>query len=148
MFIVLLEFSSNRDQAGRLLQAHNQWLQRGFDDGVFVLAGSLEPRQGGAIVAHGGSRAELERRVEADPFVAEKVVSARILEVTPSKANPVGETRSPRRVSPSVKEGPSAECPIGPGSTCPSPAQRGRGESGTDLGHEALELDFRLGRAS
>jgi Zn-dependent protease with chaperone function len=38
------------------------------------------------------------------------------------------------RASPNVEEGPSAECPIGPGSTCPSPAQRGRGESGTNLG--------------
>jgi hypothetical protein len=50
----------------------------------------------------------------------------------------VGETRSPRRVSPNVEEGPSAECPIGTGSTCPSPAQRGRGEPGTNLGHEVL----------
>jgi outer membrane protein assembly factor BamB len=54
----------------------------------------------------------------------------------------VGETRcyltEPRRVSPDVEEGPSAECPIGSGSTCPSPAQRGRGEPGTNLGHEVL----------
>jgi glycolate oxidase len=50
----------------------------------------------------------------------------------------VGETRSPRRVSPNVEEVPSAECPIGPGSTRPSPAQRGRGEPGTNLGHEVL----------
>jgi hypothetical protein len=54
----------------------------------------------------------------------------------------VGETRSyseePRRVSPNVEEVPNAECPIGTGSTCPSPAQRGRGELGTNLGHEVL----------
>jgi hypothetical protein len=50
----------------------------------------------------------------------------------------LGETRSPRRVSTDVKEGTSAECPIVPGSTCPSPAQRGRGEPGTNLGHEVL----------
>src|SRR6185295_6514234 len=44
---------------------------------------------------------------------------------TPGRAPPartalVGETRSPRRVSPHVEEGPSAECPIVPGSTRPS----------------------------
>jgi GNAT superfamily N-acetyltransferase len=54
----------------------------------------------------------------------------------------VGETRclseEPRRVSSNVEEGPSADCPIVPGSTCPSPAQRGRGEPGTNLGHEVL----------
>jgi hypothetical protein len=49
-----------------------------------------------------------------------------------------GETRSLRRVSPNVDESPNARCPIGPGSTCPSPAQRGRGEPGTNLGHEGL----------
>jgi predicted metal-binding protein len=50
----------------------------------------------------------------------------------------VGETRSPRRVSPNVEEIPNADMPIWPGSTRPSPAQRGRGEPGTDLGHEVL----------
>jgi uncharacterized protein YciI len=87
MFIVLLEFSSHRGQANQLLEAHKQWLQRGFDDGVFLLAGSIEPRLGGAILAHATSHADLERRVEADPFVAAQVVSARIIEVTPSKAD-------------------------------------------------------------
>jgi hypothetical protein len=56
-----------------------------------------------------------------------------------------GETRrlsgEPRRVSTDVEEGPSAECPIGPGSTRPSPAQRGCGEPGTNLGHEVLVSD-------
>ena len=33
------------------------------------------------------SRAELQERVDADPFVVEGVVSARILEITPSKAD-------------------------------------------------------------
>jgi hypothetical protein len=50
----------------------------------------------------------------------------------------VGETRSPRRVSPNVEEVPNAGMPIWPGSPRPSPAQRGRGEPGSDLGHEIL----------
>jgi len=48
------------------------------------------------------------------------------------------ETRSPRRVSSDVEEVPNARRPTWPGSTRPSPAQRGRGEHGTDGGHEAL----------
>ena len=38
MFVVLLKFAANRDQAGRHMDGHKAWLQRGFDDGVFVLA--------------------------------------------------------------------------------------------------------------
>ncbi|MCB9990458.1 MAG: hypothetical protein H6867_03630 [Rhodospirillales bacterium] len=87
MFIVLLKFSDNKDKAGQFMEGHTAWLRQGFDDGVFVLAGSLQPHRGGGIVAHNITRADLEDRVSADPFVAETVVSAEILEITPSKAD-------------------------------------------------------------
>jgi len=88
MFIVLLRFSAHRDQAARLMAGHNDWLRRGFDDGVFMLAGSLQPSAGGAILAHGVSHDELHRRVAEDPFVAAGVVEPDILAVTPGKADP------------------------------------------------------------
>jgi hypothetical protein len=50
-----------------------------------VLVGSLQGGHGGAVVAHNTTRADLERRVNADPFVAEDVVSAEILEIAPSR---------------------------------------------------------------
>lgn len=40
-----------------------------------------------AIVAHNTSLSDLQNRVDADPFVAENVVKAEILEITPSKAD-------------------------------------------------------------
>lgn len=88
MFVVFLKFSANRDRAGAFMDDHNGWLKRGFDDGVFVLAGSLQPRLGGGILAHGISREELEARVAEDPFVAEGIVSAEITELAPAKADP------------------------------------------------------------
>jgi len=87
MFIVLLKFSDNKGDAGQFMDGHKEWLKRGFDDGVFLLAGSLQPNLGGGIVAHGTTRPDLESRVEADPFVAEKVVEAEILEVSPARAD-------------------------------------------------------------
>jgi uncharacterized protein YciI len=87
MFIVLLSFSDNRRRAGEFMQGHNEWLQRGFDDGVFLLAGSLQPNRGGGIVAHRTSMPELHSRVNEDPFVIENVVTAEILEIAPSRAD-------------------------------------------------------------
>ncbi len=87
MFTVLLKFSSNKDQAGQFMEGHKAWIKRGFDDGVFLLAGSLQPNLGGAIVAHNTSLADLQSRVNDDPFVAQKVVSAEILEISPAKAD-------------------------------------------------------------
>ncbi len=87
MFVVCLKFSDNKGKAGAFMEGHKEWLKRGFDDGVFLLAGSLQPDPGGGIVAHNTSLPDLQSRVNDDPFVAEKVVSAEILEITPSKAD-------------------------------------------------------------
>jgi uncharacterized protein YciI len=87
MFIVLLKFADNKGQAGQFMEGHKEWIKRGFDDGVFLLVGSLQPNLGGGILAHNASLADLQSRVNGDPFVAENVVSAEILEMTPSRAD-------------------------------------------------------------
>ena len=87
MFIVLLKFSDNKGKASQFMEGHNEWIKRGFDDGVFLLVGSLQPNLGGGVVAHNTSLSDLQSRVNTDPFVAEKVVKAEILEITPSKAD-------------------------------------------------------------
>ena len=87
MFIVLLKFSDNKSQAGEFMDGHNQWIKRGFDDEVFLLVGRLQPDLGGGIVAHNTNRSDLEARVREDPFVAENVVTAEILEISPAKAD-------------------------------------------------------------
>ncbi|WP_020592059.1 YciI family protein [Kiloniella laminariae] len=87
MFIVFLRFSSSKARAGQFMDGHKAWIKRGFDDGVFLVVGSLQPEAGGGIVAHNTSLADLEKRVKDDPFVAEKIVFAEIHEITPAKAD-------------------------------------------------------------
>ena len=87
MFVILLKFSDNKAEATNLMDAHNAWIKQGFDDGVFLLVGSLQPNLGGSIVAFNTSLEDLESRVSADPFVSEKVVVAEILDISPKKAD-------------------------------------------------------------
>lgn len=87
MFVVLLRFSENKVQAAHFMEGHKAWIQRGLEDGVFLLVGSLQPSAGGAILAHGTTLPELEARVKEDPFVEENVVSAEILEIAPNRAD-------------------------------------------------------------
>lgn len=87
MFIVLLKFSDNKGQASQFMEGHNAWIKRGFDDGVFVLVGSLQPNAGGGIVAHDTSLSDIQTRVGEDPFVVHNVVRAEIMEITPAKAD-------------------------------------------------------------
>jgi len=87
MFIVLLKFSANKSQAGQFMEGHKDWIQRGFDDGVFLVTGSLQPNLGGGIATHNTTLSDLQERVNSDPFVAEGVVTAEILEITPAKTD-------------------------------------------------------------
>jgi uncharacterized protein YciI len=87
MFVVLLRFSANELAAGQHMSGHEEWITRGFQDGVFLLSGSIQPGPGGVVLAHDTSLADLDSRVNADPFVAEDVVSAQIIEIAPGMAD-------------------------------------------------------------
>lgn len=87
MFVVLLEFADNKNRAAEFMEGHKDWIKRGFDDGVFLLVGSLQPNAGGGILAHNTSLSDLQERVDDDPFVAENVVKAEVLEISPARAD-------------------------------------------------------------
>jgi uncharacterized protein YciI len=92
MFIVLLKLTADKTKIAPLMEEHKAWLQRGFEAGVFLLSGTIEPGLGGAILARDSSVAALEARLAEDPFVREDVVRPEIIEVSPSRLDPRLET--------------------------------------------------------
>ena len=88
MFIALLKFSTNKSAAKEFMAAHNDWITSGFEAGVFHCVGSLTPEGGGAILAAGESRDEIEARLNSDPFVIHDVVTAELIEVDVKKTTP------------------------------------------------------------
>lgn len=87
MFIVFLRFSDNKSKAGDHMANHNDWIKQGFSDDVFLLVGSIEVNLGGSILAHNTTLEALQLRVNNDPFVAENVVKAEIVEISPKMAD-------------------------------------------------------------
>ncbi len=85
MFIVNLKFSQNKSKASEYMAGHNEWIKKGFDDGVFLMVGSIEPGKGGIVLVHSTTPEDLELRVKQDPFVAEDIVSFEIVQVSPKK---------------------------------------------------------------
>ncbi len=88
MYVVLLKFAENKASAVEFMDGHNVWIRDGFEEGVFLAAGSLQPKAGGGILAHNTTKEALEARIQADPFVAERVVTAEVLEITPARTDP------------------------------------------------------------
>jgi len=88
MFVVLLRFSTNKANASQFMDGHNSWLKDGFAKGTFLLVGTIQPKLGGAILVHNAPLEQIQAVVKEDPFVSEGVVTAEIIEITPSKATP------------------------------------------------------------
>jgi len=88
MFVIQIKFSTNKANAGQFMDGHNAWLKDGFAKGTFLLAGTIQPKLGGAIFAHNATLDQIQAIVKEDPFVVEGVVTAEIIEITPSKAVP------------------------------------------------------------
>jgi uncharacterized protein YciI len=85
--LVLLKFSSNKSKAKEHLSGHSAWIERGLDEGLFLVVGSLLPQLGGVVVAHNITRAQLDARLCEDPFVVHDVVTTEVFAVAPSKAD-------------------------------------------------------------
>ena len=86
MFIIFLKLS-DKDRVSAHLVGHKAWLERGFDDGVFLLAGNLSPQMGGRLIAHNITLEDLQERVAEDPFVAQNIVTVEIIELSVSRAD-------------------------------------------------------------
>ena len=80
MFIILLSYTKPFSEVAEHLPAHRQFLDRCYEQGMFVCSGAQIPREGGVILCRAGSRAEVERLVAEDPFIVEGVAVGRIVE--------------------------------------------------------------------
>ena len=88
MLIILLKFVPGRQPTAAAMAGHRAWLKRGFDDGVFLLAGTLNGDVGGGILAMGTSRDAITLRLQEDPFVVEQVVKPELIAIELGRADP------------------------------------------------------------
>lgn len=87
MFMIFIHLTAERTKMRDLMDGHKAWIARGREDGVFLLVGRLAGDAGGAILAHGESREQIEVRVKQDPFVSEGLAQAEIQEFIPVLAD-------------------------------------------------------------
>lgn len=87
MHIVLLRFTERKSDAGKFMAGHKDWIQEGFDGGLFLLAGSLQSQAGGVLLANGIPAEELDQFIRRDPFVEHGIVTPEIIAVAPSRVD-------------------------------------------------------------
>ena len=88
MYIVLLRLADG-GKVPEQLPGHREWLQQGFDDGVFLLTGGISRVGGGAVLAAGLTSDELMARLAKDPFVVHGVVTTpEVIELEVTMSDP------------------------------------------------------------
>ena len=83
MFIVSLTYTVPLERIDASRAAHRAWLVEQAARGLILMAGPKQPRDGGILVAHAASRAELEEALRGDPFHQEGLARYDIVEFVP-----------------------------------------------------------------
>ena len=85
MFIIDLVYKAELKLIDARMRAHMRFVNAYYASGHFIVSGRKIPRDGGIIVAVGGSREEIEAIARQDPFVTEGLADVRITEFRASQ---------------------------------------------------------------
>jgi uncharacterized protein YciI len=88
MFIVTLTYLKHVEEVDALMPGHIEWLNQGYDDGLFVASGRRIPRTGGVILARSGDERALVDFLARDPFAIHGAARFDVVEFSATKTAP------------------------------------------------------------
>lgn len=88
MFVIELTYKAALAEIDRHMKAHMAFLNTHYAAGRFVVSGRKVPREGGIILAVGGTKAEVEAVMREDPFVSRGLAEVRVVEFRASQRAP------------------------------------------------------------
>ena len=85
MFVVQLTYSAPLSEVDKYLQAHREFLDYYYKQGLLVASGPMKPRTGGIIIAATNDRTYLESIFEKDPYHLAEIAEYQFIEFIPIK---------------------------------------------------------------
>ncbi|MFC3908249.1 YciI family protein [Legionella dresdenensis] len=85
MFIVQLTYKAPLVEVDKYLQAHREFLDYYYKQGLLIMSGPLKPRTGGIIIAATKDRAYLEAILQKDPYHLAEITDYELIEFVPVK---------------------------------------------------------------
>lgn len=85
MFVILCRYLKPFESVEPSVAEHRDYLQKGFDSGMFLCSGPQVPRFGGVILAKEKSRDRLLSFLAKDPFQVRGLAEYQLIEFTPVK---------------------------------------------------------------
>ena len=84
LYAITLNYIRPVDEIESHLDTHRDWLIEHTRQGRILVAGPLEPRTGGFVLATCENRAELDAMLENDSFYVHKLVDYTVVAATPA----------------------------------------------------------------
>ena len=88
MFIIELTYTADLVRIDASMRDHMRFINAHYVSGHFVVSGRKVPRDGGIIIATGGTREEMEALARQDPFVIAGLADVRVIEFRASQRAP------------------------------------------------------------
>lgn len=85
MFVIELTYKADLEEIDAQMRPHMAFLKRQYAAGRFLISGRKVPRDGGIILAVGGTKAELEAIMAEDPFCKKGLAEFRVIEFRASQ---------------------------------------------------------------
>ena len=92
MFIIELTYKVPLEKIDAYMKAHVAYLDKYYEEGIFVTWGRKVPRTGGIIIATIENKKEAENIVKQYPFYKNKLADFRLIEFIDRKAFGVKDT--------------------------------------------------------
>ena len=87
-FFVEITYTFPFELVAPFLQEHRAFLQTGYDRGMLLLSGPMNPRTGGVVIARAAAIEEVQSFFAQDPYRLRGVAEHRIVEFEPVKRQP------------------------------------------------------------
>jgi len=85
MIIVQLTYKAPLTDVDKYLQAHREFLDYYYKQGLLLASGPMSPRTGGIIIALTKDKAGLETILQKDPYYLAEIADYKFIEFTPVK---------------------------------------------------------------
>lgn len=87
-FVVDIHYTAPLEEVAKITDKHREFLQTGYDAGIFLASGPKNPRTGGVILARHNSYEELKDFLSNDPYNKNNVAEYTFTEFNPVKLQP------------------------------------------------------------
>lgn len=85
MFVIELTYKADLAEIDAQMRPHVAFLKRQYAAGRFLISGRKIPRDGGIILAVGGTKTEIEAIMAEDPFCKRGLAEFRVIEFRASQ---------------------------------------------------------------